>query len=87
MPKQMIANPLCPVYVDFVEEPPVLTPALGVCGDVSEAESWLFASCGEDGRRERNELRQFSQILGCGGQQELVFGSVWTTEAQSTQWS
>ena len=74
-----------PQGVDFVEEPPVLTPALGVCGDVSEAESWLFASCGEDGRRERNELRQFSQILGCGGQQELVFGSVWTTEAQSTQ--
>jgi hypothetical protein len=45
----------------------VLAPALGTCGDVSEADSWLFASYGEDGRRERNELRQFSQILGCGG--------------------
>jgi PAS domain S-box-containing protein len=31
--------------------------ALGICGDVSEADSWLFASCGEDRRRERNELR------------------------------
>jgi hypothetical protein len=27
---------------------------------VSEADSWLFASYGEDGRRERNELRQFA---------------------------
>ena len=60
-------DPRRPVYVDFVEEPPVLAPALGICGAVSEPNSWLFASCGEDGRRERNELRQFSQILGCGG--------------------
>ena len=60
-------DPHCPLYVDFVEEPPVLAPALGICGAVSEANSWLFASCGEDGRRERNELRQFSQILGGGG--------------------
>jgi hypothetical protein len=42
-------------------------PAVGVCGAVSEADSWIFASCGEDERRERNQLRQFSQILGCGG--------------------
>jgi CRISPR/Cas system endoribonuclease Cas6 (RAMP superfamily) len=34
---------------------------------VSETGSCLFALCGEDGRREWNELRQFSQILGCGG--------------------
>ena len=27
----------------------VLAPALGICGAVSEADSWLFASCGEDG--------------------------------------
>src|SRR5580704_2333299 len=67
MPKQMIANPLCPVYVDFVEDPSVLAPALGICGDVSEADSWLFASCGEDGRRERNDLRQLSEVLGGGG--------------------
>jgi hypothetical protein len=58
---------LRPLHVDFVEEPPVLAPVLGICSDVSEADSWLVASCGEDGRRERNELRQFSQILGCGG--------------------
>jgi hypothetical protein len=57
----------CPLHVDFVEEPPVLAPALGICGDVSEADSWLSTSCGEDGRRERNELRQFPEVLGCGG--------------------
>ena len=61
----------CLLNVDFVEEPSVLVPALGICGDVSEANSWLFASCGEDGRRERNELRQLSEVLGGGGQQEL----------------
>jgi hypothetical protein len=59
--------PQCPVYVDFVEEPPVLAPALGICGDVSEVDSWHSTSCGEDGRRERNELRQFPEVLGCGG--------------------
>ena len=53
---------------DFVEEPSVLAPALGICGDISEAESWLIASCGKDGRRERNELRQLSEVLGGGGQ-------------------
>jgi hypothetical protein len=55
------------LYVDFVEEPAVLAPALGILGAVSEADSCLFALCGEDRRRERNELRQFRQILGCGG--------------------
>ena len=44
-------------YVDFVEEPPVVAPALGICGAVSEADSCLFALFGEDGRREWNELR------------------------------
>ena len=70
---------------DFVEEPSVLAPALGICGDVSEADSWLFASCGEDGRRDRNELRQLSEVLGGGGQQELIFGSTRPTQAQSIQ--
>jgi hypothetical protein len=57
----------CPVYVDFVEEPAVLAPALWTCGDISEADFWLCASCGEDRRRERDELRQFPEILGGGG--------------------
>ena len=70
---------------DFVEEPSVLAPALGICGDISEADSWLFASCGKDGCRERNELRQLSEVLGGGGQQELIFGSTRPTQAQSIQ--
>ena len=80
-----LARPGRPVSTDFVEEPSVLAPALGICGDVSEADSWLFASCGEDGRRERNELRQLSEVLGGGGQQELIFGSTRPTQAQSIQ--
>jgi hypothetical protein len=62
------ADPQCPVNVDFVEEPPVLAPALGICSAVSEADSCLFASQGEGRRRMRDELRQFPQILGGGGQ-------------------
>ena len=34
---------------------------------VSEAKLGLSASCGEDWRRKGDELRQFPQILGCGG--------------------
>jgi len=75
----------CRESTDFVEDPSVLAPALGICGDVSEADSWLFASCGEDGRRERNDLRQLSEVLGGGGQQELIFGSTRPTQAQSIQ--
>jgi adenylate cyclase len=37
------------------------------------------------GRRERNELRQLSEVLGGGGQQELIFGSTRPTQAQSIQ--
>ena len=47
------------LIVDFVEEPPVLAPALGICGDVSEADSWLFASQGEGRLRGGDEFRQF----------------------------
>ena len=43
------------------------------------------ALCGEDRRLMRDELRQFPEILGGGGQQELIFGSLWATEAQSTE--
>jgi hypothetical protein len=35
---------------------------------VSEGKLSLSASCGEDWRREGDELREFPQILGCGGQ-------------------
>src|ERR1700722_7631503 len=83
--RRALHDPRCPLYVDFVEEPPVLARALGICGAVREADSWLFASCGEDRLRERNELRQLSEVLGGGGQQELIFGSTWPTQAQSIQ--
>jgi hypothetical protein len=43
------------------------------------------ALCGEDWRRERNELRQFPQILGSGGQKELVFRSARAAQAQSIE--
>jgi hypothetical protein len=44
-----------------------------------------FASCGEDRRREREELRQFSEVLGGGGQQELIFRSARPAQAQSVE--
>jgi hypothetical protein len=50
-----------------------------------EAKLSCAASCGEDWHRERDKLCQFPQILGGGGQQELVLGSGWATEAQSTK--
>jgi hypothetical protein len=52
---------------------------------VGEAKVSLCALCGVDRRRMRDELREFPKILGGGGQQELIFGSVWTAEAQSTE--
>ena len=45
----------------------------------------LCASCGEDRRRKGDELRQFPEILGGGGQEELVLGSVRPAETQSTE--
>ena len=56
-----------------------------VSGGCQRGKLSLSASCGEDWRRERDELRQFPQILGCGGQQELVLGSIWVAEAQATE--
>jgi hypothetical protein len=50
-----------------------------------EAKSSPSASCGEYGRRERDELRQVPQILGGGGQKEFVFCSVWAALAQSIE--
>jgi hypothetical protein len=43
------------------------------------------ALCGEDRRGEGNELRQFPRILGGGGQEEFVFRSAWTAQAQLTE--
>ena len=51
----------------------------------SEAKPGVSASRGEDRCRKGDELRQFPEVLGGGGQQELVLGSIWTTEAQSTE--
>jgi len=76
---------LCPLYVDFVEEPPVLAPALGICGGFREGDSCLFALCGEDRRRKGDEFRQLSEVLGGGGQQELVFGAARPAQAQSVE--
>jgi hypothetical protein len=45
----------------------------------------LSGSCGEYGRREWDELRQFPQVLGGGGQQELVFRSAGAAQAQSIE--
>jgi hypothetical protein len=64
---------------------PVVALALGICGAVSEADSRLFASCGADWRRKRDELRQFPQILGRGGLEELIFGSAWPAQTQSVE--
>ena len=52
---------------------------------VGEAKRGLSASRGEDRGWEGNDFSQFPQILGGGGQQELVFGSTWATEAQSIE--
>ena len=52
---------------------------------VREAKPGLFASFGEDWGRNGDELRQFPQILGGGGQQELVIRSARTAQAQSIE--
>jgi hypothetical protein len=44
-----------------------------------------FASCGEDRRRKGDEIGQFPQILGSGGQEELVLGSARPAQAQSIE--
>jgi hypothetical protein len=51
-----------------LKNPLLRRPRCVLAAAVSEAKPGLYASCGEDRRRERNELRQFPQILGCGGQ-------------------
>ena len=56
-----------------------------VATTVRAAEWGRSASYGEDGRRNGDELRQFPQVLGGGGQEELVFRSARATEAQSVE--
>ena len=51
----------------LLKNPLFWRPHLGFVATVSEANCWLSASCGEDRRREGDELRQFPQILGGGG--------------------
>ena len=78
-------DPRCPVYVDFVEKPRLQATAICVGVGCQRGKAWCSASRGEDWRRKGDELRQFPEVLGGGGQQELVLGSIWTTEAQSTE--
>src|SRR5271168_2570596 len=73
------------VSVNFVEKLSRSEPRLAPSKSVSEAKLGLCASCGEDGRRKGDELRQFPQVLGGGGQQELVLGSLWAAQAQSAE--
>ena len=67
------------------EEPARPTRANSGCDDSQGGRVRPFPSCGEDRRRKGDELRQFPQILGGGGQQELVFGPARATQAQSTE--
>ena len=52
----------------MVEKPAVVAAALFVVATISEVKLGFFASCGEDRGREGDELRQFPEILGGGGQ-------------------
>ena len=46
----------------------------------------LFLSCWLEGRRRyRSEFCEPSEVLGRGGEQELILGSVWAAQAQSTE--
>ena len=58
-----LGGPQCPVNVDFVEG-----LRFGSAAAFGEAELALCTSGGEDRRREGDELRQFPQVLGGGGQ-------------------
>jgi len=57
-----------PLYVDFVEKRPSLAFAGGRRSAASRAKLGLCALCGEDRRRKGDELCQFPQVLGGGGQ-------------------
>jgi hypothetical protein len=70
---------------DFVEKLRVETTAICFSDGCQGGKAAVPASCGEDRLLEGYKLRQLPQFLGCGGQQELVFGSAWSAEAQSTE--
>jgi hypothetical protein len=85
IPRRFHPNGERALRVDSAEEPCSRTRVRAwrrrsVLGEMSP-----FALCGEDRRRERDELRQFPQILGGGGQQELIFGSARPAHAQSVE--
>ena len=71
--------------LNFVEKPSLEAAAMCVSGGCQRGKLSLSASCGEDRRRKGDELRQFPQILGGGGQKELIFGSARPAEAQSVE--
>jgi hypothetical protein len=52
---------------------------------VNEANLVPSTSGGEDWRWEGDELRQFPQVLGGSGQEELVLGFARATQAQSIE--
>ena len=69
----------------MVKNPVLMRPLYASAAAVSEANRVLPASCCEDRLLEGCKLRQFPKILGCGGQQELVFSSARSAEAQSIE--
>ena len=85
MPRDVMTLGGRPECANFVEKPSRSEQRLAPSKSVSEAKLGLFSSCGEEGRRRRDELRQFPQVLGGGRQQELVFGSARPTQAQSVE--
>ena len=66
-------------------------PALGVCplrvGWLVLLVSWIGCPSGwlGDGRRFWSEFGKFSEILGCGGEQELVLSSTRSPQSEATQ--
>lgn len=33
----------------------------------------------------RDQLGHLAEVLGCGGEEELIVGAIWSSQAQSTQ--
>ena len=58
---------------------------MAVAAAIGAVELRRLASNGEDWRWKGDELRQLPQILGGGCQEELVFGSAWSAQAQLTE--